>query len=92
MNLTVHIKTHKMSSFKAVTRKQPFLCRTGDPARDAYIFVYVKDDGQIKETRSEAAQRFAGLVSKGNWMTTDVELCALCAEELPKGDENTKGR
>jgi hypothetical protein len=69
----VHLKLQRISSFKPVTRQQPFLCCSGRPAFDSYIRVF---EGE-RETTEQVRERLKRLDPKGT-------LCEDCATEHEK--------
>jgi uncharacterized protein with PIN domain len=67
-----HLKLKRISSFKAVTRKQSLLCRSGDPARNAHILVF---EGEWES--------LTAVIERLKRLDPSATLCADCATNLP---------
>lgn len=79
-----HLKLKKISSFKAVTRKQPFLCKNGNPATEVHILIFEGEPETV-----------AQIVARLRRLDPTLSLCTGCAavaaEMFYNADAGLKG-
>lgn len=70
--MSCHLKLKKISSFKAVTRKQPFLCKSGNSATGSHILIFEGEPETVEQ-----------IVNRLRRIDPAASLCSDCADAVP---------